>query len=336
MKINFRSFIVFLAVFQCSLTVRSQEEIRDFLVLGVEIAEEITSRYAEPAAEGLMYGLTGGWYNSAVVRDKWDVEISVVTNGSYVPSNARTFIIDTRQYENLTTIDGDAVVEIPTILGGKRARVNFVASIDGELFQFQSPEGLGLSDTNLLPNAFLQAKVGIPAGTEVGVRLFPNITIDDVTFGVYGLSVQHQFSRWINWLEQSPVAFSVMAAYTRLDTDYNFQTGGDVTGENQKINVIMNSLLFELIGSTKFKTLNVYGGLGYVKGDSKTNLRGTYDFDVLSIPLSFTDPFGFENEVRGFRANLGLNLRLGFFGLNAAYTFQGFNNISIAMNFNIK
>ena len=119
-------------------------------------------------------------------------------------------------------------------------------------------------------------------------------------------------------------------------TDYNFQTGGDVTGEDQRINIRMNSWLFEMIASTKFRKLNVYGGVGYVTGDSDTRLRGTYEFQVLSTPLAFTDPFDFQNDVSGLRANLGLNLRLGFFGLNAAYTLQGFNNFSLGMNFNIK
>ncbi|MEJ2163135.1 MAG: hypothetical protein P8X60_07445, partial [Robiginitalea sp.] len=71
----------------------AQENVREYLLLGVEIAEELTAAYAEPAAVGLLYGMSGGWYNSAVVRDKWDVEISIVTNGSFVPSDAQTFFI---------------------------------------------------------------------------------------------------------------------------------------------------------------------------------------------------------------------------------------------------
>ena len=320
----------------CLPNSRAQEEIRDFLVLGVEVAEEIVSAYTQPAAEGLLYGLTGGWYNSAVVRDKWQVEISIVTNGSFVPSESRSFFIDTGRFEDLTTIQGEAVVKVPTILGGDQSPVQLVADVEGEFYQFETPDGIGLSDTNILPNAFLQAKLGLPKYTEFGVRVFPKLNIDDVEFGLFGFSAQHEFSRWIKPIQTSPLAFSVIAAYTRLYTDYNFQTGGDVTGENQQINIRMNSYLFEVIASTKFRKLNVYGGLGYVTGDADTRLRGTYDFQVLSTPLSFTDPFDFQNEVNGLRANLGLNLRLGFFGLNAAYTLQGFNNFSFGMNFNIK
>ncbi len=336
MKKRLNQCLLVLFILLSSSATRAQEEIRDFLVLGVEIAEEFVSAYTSPAAEGLMYGMTGGWYNSAVVRDKWQVEISIVTNGSFVPSDARTFIIDTGRFEDLTTIQGEAVVEIPTILGGDRTPIQFVADVEGELYQFESPDGFGLSNTNILPNAFLQVKVGLPKYTEAGIRVFPKINIDEVEIGLYGLSAQHEFSRWIKAMDVSPIALSAMVAFTHLYTDYNFQTGGDVLGENQRVNVRMDSWLFEVIASTKFKKLNVYGGLGYVKGDSDTKLRGTYDIQGLSQPLVFTDPIDFQNDVDGLRANLGLNLRLGWFGLNAAYTIQGFNNFSLGMNFNIK
>ena len=327
--------VFFTALVFVSTATHAQDNLREYLILGVEAAEELTSAYAEPAAVGLMYGMSGGWYNSAVVRDKWDVELSIVTNGSFVPSEARTFTIDTGRFEGLTTVNGEARVEVPTILGGSATPVTLIAEVDGELFEFETPEGLGISDLNLLPNAFLQAKVGTPWATEVGVRLFPKINIDDLELGLYGISLQHEFSRWIELLDQSPVALSVFAAYTGLSADYNFQTGGDVLGENQRMRLIMNSWLFELVTSTRFNKLNFYGGLGYVTGDSDTSLRGTYEVQTRT-PRTFSDPFSFQNDVSGFRANLGVNLRLGWFGLNTAYTFQGYNNFSLAMNFNIK
>ena len=126
-----------------------------------------------------------------------------------------------------------------------------------------------------------------------------------------------------------------MVAYTRLFADYNFQTGGDVLGENQEIDVRMNSWLFEIIASTKFPKLNVYGGIGYVNGDSDTSLLGTYEIQT-STPLTFTDPFDFQNKVDGLRANLGASLKLGWFGINTAYTFQGYNNLTLGLNFNIR
>ena len=79
----------------------------------------------------------------------------------------------------------------------------------------------------------------------------------------------------------------------------------------------------------------MYGGLGYVNGNSDTRLLGTYEIQTIT-PLTFTDPFDFQNEVDGVRANLGINWRTGWFGLNGAYTFQGYNNFSLGINFNIR
>ncbi len=315
--------------------IKAQEEIREFLVLGVEIAEEFTAAYAAPAAEGLMYGMAGGWYNSAQVRDKWQIEVSIVSNGSFVPSDARTYTIDTSQYENLTTINGEAEVEIPTILGGSATPITFVADVDGESYDFESSEGFGLADLNLLPNAFIQVKLGLPKATEFGLRVFPKINVSDVELGLFGFGLQHEFSRWIGALDTSPLAFSAFVSYTRLFADYNFETGGDVLGEGQEIDVRMGTWLFEMIVSTKFPKLNVYGGLGYVNGTSDTSLLGTYEIQT-TTPLTFTDPFDFQNDVDGVRANLGINWRLGWFGLNGAYTFQGYNNFSLGLNFNIR
>lgn len=329
------SISLFTLLFSIHAT-RSQENIRDFLVLSSDVAEELVSGYTQPAAEGLMYGLTGGWYNSAQVRKPWALEISIVTNGAFVPSDARTYIIDTNRFDNLTTTDGEAILELPTILGSSDATATFIADVEGELYQWESAEGLGLADLNLLPNGFFQVKLGLPKATEAGLRFFPKINIDDVEVGLFGLALQHEFSKWVPALDTSPIAFSAFVAYTRLFADYNFETGGDVLGENQEIDLRMNSWLFEMIASTKFPKLNIYGGIGYVLADTNTELLGTYIFDIAGTPLTVTDPFGFKNEVDGIRANLGVNLRLGWFGLNTAYTFQGYNNISLGINFNIR
>ncbi len=314
---------------------RSQDNVREYLLLGVEIAEELTAAYTRPVAEGLLYGITGGWYNSAVVREPWDVELSLVTNGSFVPSDARTFTLNTNRYDQLTTRSGEAILEVPTILGGSASPATLLATIGEEVFEFETPRGLGLTDLNLLPNAFLQAKVGLPFATEAGVRVFPNLTVGDVELGMYGIGLQHEFSRWIEFLDSSPVALSIFGAYTYLGAKYNFETGGDVLGEDQRIRIDMNSWLFEMVASTRFEKLNFYGGLGYVTGDSDTRLQGTYEVQT-RIPVTFTDPFDYQNDVSGFRANLGANLRLGWFGMNLAYTFQGYNNLALGINFNIK
>ena len=314
----------------------AQENLKYFLLAGVETAENVTSQYLAPAEEALMYALTGGWYNSAVVRDKWTLEISLVTNGTFVPSEKRTFELNTNIFDNLSTPDGELRVRVPTILGGRSTNVDLRATLDGEDFDFETPGGPGLLDTNLMPSIFVQAKLALPKGTEVGLRFFPVIEIDDkFKTGLLGFSGQHEFSRWIPKMDNSKLAFSAFVAYTSLLAKYSFDTGGLVTGEDQLLDGRLDSWLFELVGSTKFRVFNVYGGLGYVTGDARVLTLGTYVIQTNIRTIEFEDPLRTTNRISGIRANIGATLNLNWFGVNAAYTFQGYNNLSLGLNFTI-
>ena len=79
--------------------------------------------------------------------------------------------------------------------------------------------------------------------------------------------------------------------------------------------------------------LNVYGGIGIFKWKSQTDLLGTY---------RVTDGFYFRRHCRSIfieekytavRDTLGANLKLGFFSLNADYTFAEFNSASVRYEF---
>lgn len=317
--------------------VEAQENIKNYLILGVDAAENIVSDYTSPVAEGLMYGLTGGWYNSAKVDDAWSIDISLVTNGSFIPREKESFTLDASRIPNLSILSGESSARIPTIVGGN-STATLIASLDNEDFEFESPEGVGLLDLNLLPTAFLQAKVALPKGTEVGFRVFPKVELSDNSkIGLVGFGVQHEFTRWIKSMEQANWALSALVAYTTINGEYTFQTDGLVGGSNQKLDSKLNSWLVELIGSTTFPIFNVYGGVGYVTGTSTTEMLGTYVVDTQQQSRTFTDPFDIGNEVSGIRANLGAKVRIGsWFNINTDYTFQGYNNFSLGLNFKIR
>ena len=335
---DIRYYLVLLIFATTSIqNLKAQENLKNFLLLGIDAAENVTSQYLAPAEEALMYGLTGGWYNSAVVRRKWTFEISLVSNGTFVPSEKRTFELNTNNFENLSTPNGELRIRVPTILGGRSTKVDLRATLDGQDFDFEAPGGPGLLDTNLLPTVFLQSKLALPAGTEIGIRYFPKIQIDNqFKTGLLGFSGQHEFSRWIDQLNSSKLAFSAFMAYTTLIAKYNFGSGGIVTGQDQILDGRLNSWLFELVGSTKFRVFNVYGGLGYVTGDASVLLLGTYIIETDTRTLQFEDPLRTTNKISGVRANIGATLNLSWFGINAAYTFQGYNNLSVGLNFTIK
>lgn len=325
--------LLFLTIFYSGF---SQENLRNFLLIGIELTERVAAKYTEPMTEGIMYGLTGGWYHSAKVMEPWKVKLSIISNGSFVPGEKETFHLDIRNIPNLS-IDQDetGIAQIPTILGGD-STLRFVAVIDGEQFSFTAPNGIGLVDLNLLPNAFLQLKIGLPENTELGIRYFPKLNIEDISIGSWGIGIQHQFSKWIKPINDSKIALSGLVSFTRLTGDYKFVSDGFVTGTNQKIDTILDSWLIELIGSTKAPVFNLYGGIGYVTGNSSTKLEGTYIIETDTDVISFINPLDIENNVNGWRANIGASITLNWFEMNLDYTLQGFNNLSLGLHFKIK
>ena len=131
------------------------------------------------------------------------------------------------------------------------------------------------------------------------------------------------------------MAISLFAAFTRLDADYDFDTDGFVTGESQSIDGSLNSWVFEAMASTKFPVWNVYGGLGYVTGKSNYAVEGTYIITTEEETVQFENPFDVQGSISGFRGNIGGSVRLNRFRISLDYTFQGFNNVALGVNYNI-
>jgi hypothetical protein len=62
---------------------------------------------------------------------------------------------------------------------------------------------------------------------------------------------------------------------------------------------------------------------------------GTYEITAGGQVVSFTNPFDVQADISGVRFGAGANVRMGWFSMNLDYTFQGFNNISLGLNFDI-
>ena len=310
-------------------------DFKNYLLVGVEGAEALTAVYLSPLSEGLTYALTGGWYHSAVVKEPWSTNLSLVSNGSFIPSNRLSENINIAAIDNLEVLGGDDIVSIPTILGSSDSRVTLIATVDGEPIEFDAPTGIGLINLNLLPSVFLQGSLSLPTNTELTLRYFPKIRISDVRLGMAGIGLKHEFTKTIQALESSPVAIAGMLAFTRLDADYEFQADGFVTGEDQSATGYINTWLFEVVASTKNPIYNLYGGVGYVTGRGEYKLLGSYIIETDTETLQFQDPFDVQNSVSGWRVNAGVKVEMGWFSLNLGYTFQGFNNLNLGLNFNL-
>lgn len=186
----------------------------------------------------------------------------------------------------------------------------------------------------MIPTAFLQASFAPFKGTQLKGRYFPKIDTEDAKLSLYGIGLQQEFTSWLPAEKIWPIHISGLIAYTHLDANYNFTDEGIVEGSDQQIKTEVNSMLYELIVSTKLKIINFYAGFGYLNGKSTTGLLGTYRVsNGILTSEDIVDPFSIEKKISGARATGGFKLKLGFFGLNADYTVAEFNSASVGINF---
>lgn len=336
-------FIV-LAVLMTTIS-NSQNQLEDLLAAGIEDAQRFTEGYISPAAEGVIYKLSNGWIQSAEVKKPLKFELSIIGNVSFVKDEHKSFTLNTNEYNNLYFRDGSISKEVSTAFGENNPDVIVYSIVtdDTGLFEeeveFELPQGLASENINMLPTAFLQARLGIFKATELKVRYFPKVDYEDVKTGLIGVGLQHEFTQWLPAEKVFPLAIAGFVGFTNFNGNYDFTDSQIVEGANQQFEVRQNSWLFQLQASTKLPVINFYGGLGYVTGTSDFDVLGTYTVRA-GTPLfesqrTFEDPFTVKNKVSGIKANIGTKLQLGFFGIFAEYNFAKFNTAAVGIGFGI-
>ncbi|GAA3521249.1 hypothetical protein GCM10022393_39530 [Aquimarina addita] len=322
--------------------VAAQQNIDNLLAAGINDAQRFATAYMRPASDGLVYSMNNGWFNSGKAKKLFGFDISLVINGAFVNDDNKSFILNTSDYENLQFRDGSTSKEVATAFGDIQGAVvviegdSGIPAIPSQDAEFELPTGLGSSNINFVPTAFLQASFGLIKGTEIKARFFPKVTTNDADVGLYGFGIQHEFTSWLPADKLFPVGISGLIAYTHLDGSYDFTDTNIVDGEDQRFENNTNTFLFQLIGSTKLPVFNVYGGLGYLTGTSTTDLKGTYRVQSGVISQeTIIDPFSIENKTSGVRATIGAKLSLAFFKMNIDYTLAKYNGLSVGLHFGI-
>ncbi len=326
-----------------SISTIAQENLEDLIAAGIEDAQRFTTGYISPGAEGMLHNVANGWIQTAEVKKQFKFDISIVGNASFIKKEQQKFTLNTADYNNLKFRDGSMVKEVATAFGENDPDVLMYSVVkngeDTAEVEFKLPQGLASVNMNILPTAFLQARVGILRGTEVKLRYFPKIDQQDVEVGLFGVGLQHDFTSWMPEEKIFPIAISGLVAYTKVGASYHFINQQIVSGTDQHFDFRLRSWLFQVQASTKLRIINFYGGLGYVSGSSDFDVLGNYKV-IAGIPLEevtnqFQDPFSVKNKVSDVRATLGANLRLGFFGLHVDYNFARYNNASVGLHFGI-
>jgi hypothetical protein len=330
-------FILFTAGF--SVTNFAQDNIDQLLAAGVNDAKRFTSDYIAPAAEGLSYGINNGWFNHGKSPRRFGFEISIIANATFVKDEHKSFAMNSSDYENIRFSDNSTSKNVATALGQNDPEITVIITYDDPIFGNQEaeltlPTGIGSANVNLIPAAFVQASFSPFKGTQIKGRFFPKTQIEDAEIGLYGVGLQQEFTSWLPADKIFPVAISGLVAYTHLEGEYDFTEDGFVAGENQKVQTEVNTILAQLIVSTKLKIINFYGGIGYLSGKSTTSLLGSYKVsNGILFSEEIVNPYSIKQDASGVRGTLGANLKLGLFGLNADYTMAEFASASLGLNF---
>ena len=334
-----KKIIPILLLFLTFLTAKAQENIDDLLAAGINDAKRFSTNYIKPANDGLAYGINNGWFNNAKTPKRFGFELSLIGNATFINDEDKSFIMNTADYENITFQDGSSSKAVATALGHNDPDIIVIVTYDDPIFGNQTteltlPTGIGSANINLIPTVFLQGSFSPFKGTQVKARYFPKVNTEDAKVGLYGFGLQQDFTSFLPADNALPVAISGLIAYTHLDGSYDFTDQDIVAGENQQVQTETNTMLYQLIVGTKLKVVNFYGALGYLNGKNKTDLLGTYIVsDGVLFSQEIVDPYSIESETNGMTTTIGADLRLGFFGLNAAYTISDFSSASLGMNF---
>ncbi len=334
--------VIFLLLAIIGLSAHGQSNINEILAAGLDDAERFTNDYLAPVSEGAMQSISNGWYNHGEAKPLGGFEISIIGNMANFKnkSDKKAFELNTADYENLQFDDGSTTKMVSTALGDIEGVMVYV---EGEIApgvtsreDFELPSGLASEDINFLPSAFIQASVGLFKGTELKARFLPKINTEEAAIGLYGVGIQHEFTQHLPAEKLFPVAISGVIGYTHLDGTYDFTDTNIIAGEDQRIDMKMNTWVFQAVVSTKLPIINFYGGLGYLSGKSTTDILGTYTVQSGPFQETYTDPFSLNKDSKGVRANVGAKLKLGFFRLHADYTLADFNSLSVGINFGFR
>ncbi len=337
-----KKYLFLVALYLSPFVSGAQNDFDALLAAGVDDAQRFANDYLAPGTDGLMYSMNANWFNSAQAKPLGGFEISVIAGAATVKNENKYFSLDVSEYQNIQFAQGNSVQQVATALGennpDKQVVITYADPIFGnQTVQITLPNGLASENINMLPTAYLQAAVGLFKGTEIKARFVPKIKTNDVAVSLYGAAIQHEFTKWLPADKLLPVAVSGLVAYSKLDGLYNFTSSSGIIGENQRVENDTETWLFQFIGSTTLPVINFYGGIGYLKGTSDSDILGTYRVTNGTLTTTdLVDPFSVSSEISGIRGTLGTKLKLGFFRLNAEYHIAEFNAFSLGINFGFR
>ncbi|MCA0133821.1 DUF6588 family protein [Winogradskyella alexanderae] len=324
------------------------------ILLASEDASLLTQNYLNPALEGLMYSMNGGWANTAKVHKAFGFDLTIGANLAFVPDESQFFAFNQGDYQFISLPNGEN--DLPTVMSENDAETEVEITIpvgDGtfKVASFDMPGGITEDlPASAVPAPTVQVGFGLPFKTDIKARFVPNISVDDdFESGLIGFGLQHDLTQYFGPLDKLPLSVSILGAFTSMKVTYKIadeNISDAVAVDNGEAEFKMNTWTIQALASLDFKIITFYGSVGYNNGKTTAKMKGdytlTYDLEdgsgnqIGTVDETISDPINLDFEANGVRATIGTRLNLAFFKIFADYTFQEYNTASLGIAFSFR
>ena len=287
----------------------------------------LSQEYINPAAIGVSYQASAGWYTTAVKKEQWNLELSLQGGVLALPDKFKTFSINQSQLRNLRVIDGGERVTFPTSIGGTDIS-ELEGTINGDTFRFDAPEGI---DQDYVSQVQVQAALTVWKGTTIIGRFSPRIEIKETSYNTFGVGVHHNLSQWFN-KNTSNFSLGALIAYSNFNVEDTFSNINVVIGNLNSVEVQGDSFTYQLTATQQINKFSISGGLGFILSTFDYEVGGDGDLilSILNTVLNNT-----SNSNSEFKADLSLDYKIGDFSVNSMLTFGRFVNLTLGLNYNL-
>lgn len=382
-----RQFAVAAALSSFTLQSMAQSDAAQLIKAGKEDVNTLMNGYMNPFMKSFGAGLNSGWFQTAKPHGIGGFDITISVNLPFAPTADQSFDVSGLNALKLDASNGTRTTS-PTIFGDATdgPKMNVIAknpaytyfathtpagtpnpyNEDTTVTSLVLPQGLGV---NFAPVPTAQFSVGVGFGTEVGIRFIPTITTGDVSTGLFGFAVKHDFKQWIPGMKELPFDLSAMFGYTSFNLENKFtgksaitpETGSDIqpdasgnTYDNQKIVMDSKAWTTNVIISKKLGPFTPYLGVGYQSSKTTLKMEGDYpvtmvneNYDPTAAPGSansyvkrietISNPVSIDpGSVGALRANVGFRLKLLILTIHGDYTFSNYNVASVGLGLNLQ
>ncbi|RTL52365.1 MAG: hypothetical protein EKK39_06835 [Sphingobacteriales bacterium] len=317
-------------------------------------ANKFVGNYLQPFGEGEIYNMNRGWYSTARAHKLLGFDLSVSLQAAVVPTDKQNFTFNNADYSTFKLNGGATSASLPTFMGGSSSQsihVNVTENGQQAYTDFTTPTGIGndfKKNISFLPVSVplpvAQLGIGIFKHTDLKVRYFPKTDLNNVSMGIFGIGVQHEFSNYLPFLKKVPfLHLSALAAYNHLSADYypNLTNSGSVRSNNADLKYDISAYTVQAIASVKFSFLEIYTAIGYNSGKSNINVNGSYQATLNTnfpppnntFTINATDPLAMSYTASGISNTWGVRFNLFILKIYADYTFAKYNGIGAGVAF---